>query len=166
MRSAGWPSSSASSARTSIATGGEPAARALSRMLRKTCSRRNGSAGAAQVDAVDRLAQDGLLVLAGRLEVGPGLAPDRAQVARGLLELDRGRVAADVLVEVMEVVLGLLEPVDQVERLGPVADGQGEHLEAGLAALQGVAALVGQPGDHLRRWRPAARPGGPAPGPA
>ena len=47
------------------------------------------------------------------------------------------------------MVLGLLEPADQVERLGPVADGQGEHLEAGLAALQGVAALVGQPGDHL-----------------
>ena len=72
-----------------------------------------------------------------------------AQIAGTLVELDRGRVAADVLVEVMEVVLGLLEPVDQVERLGPVADGQGEHLQAGLAALQGVAALVRQPGDHL-----------------
>ncbi len=43
----------------------------------------------------------------------------------------------------------LLEPVDQVERLGAVADGQGEHLEAGLAALKRIAALVCQPGDHL-----------------
>ena len=94
-------------------------------------------------------ARVGLLRLAGRLEVRPGLAPDLAQVAGAPVELDRGGVAADVLVEVVEVVLGLLEPVDQVERLGPVADGQGEHLQAGLAALQGVAALVGQPGDHL-----------------
>ena len=89
------------------------------------------------------------MLLAGQLEVGPRLAPDRAQIAGNLLELDRGRVAADVFVELLEVVLCLLEPTDQVERLGAVANLQGEHLEARLAALQGVAALVGQPGDHL-----------------
>ena len=81
--------------------------------------------------------------------MGPGFAPDRAQIAGDLLELDRGRVAAHVFVEVVEVVLCLLEPVDQVECLGAVANPQGEHLETRLAALQGVAALVRQPGDHL-----------------
>ena len=91
----------------------------------------------------------GLLVLAGLLEVGPGFAPDRAQIAGDLLELDRGSVAANIFVEMVKVVLCLLEPADQVERLGAVADAQGEHLETRLAALQGVAALVRQPGDHL-----------------
>ena len=47
------------------------------------------------------------------------------------------------------MVLRLLKPADQVERLGAIADGQGEHFEARLAALQGVAAFVRQPGDHL-----------------
>ena len=63
------------------------------------------------------------------------------------------------------MVLGLLKPGDQVERLGPVLDLQGEHLQARLAALQRVAALVGQPGDHLADGRqplgltaPAAAP--------
>ena len=47
------------------------------------------------------------------------------------------------------MVLRLLEPVDQVERVGPIADGQSEHLQARLAALQRIAALVGEAGDHL-----------------
>ncbi len=118
-------------------------------MLRKTCSSRNGSTAQRRSTPSIVSRSAACFVLAGRLEVGPGLAPDGRQIARDLVEVDRRGVAADVLVEVVQVVLRLLEPVDQVERLGPVADGQGEHLEAGLAALQGVAALVRQPGDHL-----------------
>ena len=53
----------------------------------------------------------------------------------------------------MEVVLRLLDAGDQVEGFGPVLDLQGEHLQAGLAALQGVAALVGQAGHHLADGR-------------
>jgi len=40
------------------------------------------------------------------------------QVAAAPLQPDGGRVAADVLVEVVEVVLGLLESIDQAERVG------------------------------------------------
>ncbi len=49
----------------------------------------------------------------------------------------------------VEIILGFLEAADQVQGLGPVAHGQGEHLQAGLAPLQSIAALVRQPGDHL-----------------
>ena len=65
---------------------------------------------AAQVDAVARLAQDGLFLARGGLEVGPGLAPDLPQVARLLVEVDRRGVAANVFVESVQVILGLLEP--------------------------------------------------------
>ena len=97
-----------------------------------------------------RLVEDGLLRPCGPARGGPRLPARscrRSQAA--LLELDRGRVAADVLVEVVQVVLRLLD----AGRSGRAPRGgrgrQGEHLQAGLAALQGVAALVGQPGDHL-----------------
>ena len=93
--------------------------------------------------------QHGLLVLSAGLEMGPGLAPDRPQVARGRLEPDRSGIASDVFVEGVQVVLRILEPGDQVKRLGAVAHGEGEHLEARLAALKRVAALVRQPGDDL-----------------
>ncbi len=49
----------------------------------------------------------------------------------------------------MKVVLRLLKPSDQIERVRAVLHAQGQHLEARLAALQGVAALVRQPGNHL-----------------
>ena len=93
-------------------------------------------AGAVEVDAIERFVEERLLVLAGLLEVGPGFTPDRAQIAGYLLELDRGGVAANVFVEMVEVVLRLLEPADQVERLRAITDPQGEHLETRLAALQ------------------------------
>ena len=165
-RSAGWPSSSAGAARISIATGAEPAARALSRRLRNTWSRRNGSpAQRRSTPSSDSLRRACL-----SLRACSRWAHDSRQTARrsqrDLLELDRGRVAANVFVEVVEVVLRLLEPGDQVERLGAVANLQGEHLETRLAALQGVAALVRQSGDHLRRWRPGVPTGVPAPAPA
>ena len=63
--------------------------------------------------------------------------------------MDGGRVVSDILVERVEVVLGLLEPGDEAEGFGPILDLQGEHLQAHLAAMQGVAALVAQDGHHL-----------------
>ena len=53
------------------------------------------------------------------------------------------------------MVLGLLNAADQLQGLGPVLDLQGQHLQAGLAARQGVAALVGQAGHHLADRRQA-----------
>ena len=49
----------------------------------------------------------------------------------------------------MQVVQGLLLSADQFDRPRPVPHLQCEHLQVCLAALQGVAALVRQPGDHL-----------------
>ena len=51
------------------------------------------------------------------------------------------------------MVLRRLEPRDQGEGFGAVLDGQCQHLQARLAPLQGVAALVRQPGDHLADGR-------------
>ena len=134
----------------STSTGSGQAARAFSRMLRKTCPSRNGSTRSAGRAPSIASRSDGR---SARRAAGSRCAQasrqTSRQVAGAALQPDRGRVAADVLVEVVEVVLGLLEPGDEVERLGAVLDLQGEHLQAGLAALQGVAALVGQPGDHL-----------------
>ncbi len=47
------------------------------------------------------------------------------------------------------MVLSFLDPIDEVESLGAVADDQGEHFQASLAASEGVAALVRQTGHHL-----------------
>ena len=69
-------------------------------------------------------ASTGVAPLAERSQVVPRLAHDLAERARLAVEHDRRRVAADVLVEAMQVVLGLLDAADQVERLGPVADGR------------------------------------------
>ena len=66
---------------------------------------------------------------------------------------DRRRIGPDVLEEAVQVVLRRLEPGDEVERLRPVLDLQGEHLQADLAAMQRVAALVAQAGDHLADGR-------------
>ena len=54
--------------------------------------------------------------------MNPGLSPDRREVADPAFQADRGRVAADVFVEMVEVVLGSLEAGDEVERLGAVPD--------------------------------------------
>ena len=152
----GRPSSSAGSAADRRSRPGRrQAARALSRMLRKTCSRRNGSTAQRRSTPSTVLAQ--------RRPRGPARAGSRcAQASRQTsrrshgapLQLDRGGVAADVLVEVVEVVLGLLDAgrSGRAPRAGPRTV-QGEHLQAGLAALQGVAALVGQAGDHLADGR-------------
>ena len=150
MRIAGWPSSSGLLGPDLDGDRGRAGRQGVVQDVAEDLLEAERVRDAAQVDARRSPRRStACLPLAGRFQVAPGLAPDRAQVARGLVELDRGGVAADVLVEGMEVVLGLLDAADQVERLGPVADGQGEHLQAGLAALQRVAALVRQPGDHL-----------------
>ena len=111
------------------------------------------------------LDQLGPAAAAGRLDVEPGLAPDARQVVAAPLQADRRRVVPDVLEEVVQVVLRLLGTADQVERRRPVLDVQGQHLEAGLAPLQGVPALVGQPGDHLADRREPLGLQGPLLGP-
>ena len=152
--------------RTSTATGGEQAARALSRMLRKTCSSRNGSATQRRSTPSSLLAQRGLASPAGELQVGPGLAPDRREVARAPVELDRGGVAADVLVEVLEVVLGLLDAgrSGRAPRAGRGRPGRASRGRPGCAA--GRCGSRGPGRRPSGRWRPAARPAAPAPGPA
>ena len=121
-------------------------------MLRKTCSSREGST--AQCRSRPSISSRSTASRPSRR--GPGAstpAPDLGQVAGPPLEADRGRIAPDILVEGEEVVLRLLEPSDEVEGFGPILDLQREHLQAHLAAIQGVAALVGQAGDHLADGR-------------
>ncbi len=118
-------------------------------MLRKTCSRRNGSAVQRRSTPSITSRRTACLPLRAGSRWIQAWRQTSRRLQRNLVELDRRRVAADVLIQRVEVVLRLLEPLDQVERLGAVADGQGEHLQASLAPLQGVAALVRQPGDDL-----------------
>ena len=134
-------------------TGSRQAAREFSRMLRKTCSSRNGSTAQCRSMPAGLFAQRGVPALAQQGQVLPRLPPDRRTVPDLAVELERGGVAADLFVELLEVVLGLLDAVDQVQGLGPVLHFPGEHLQARLAAGQGVAALVGQAGHHLADGR-------------
>ena len=133
----------------SIVTGGEPAASALSSRLRKSWSRRNGSPAQQRSTPSSDSLRSACLSLRASLR----WADDSHQTVRRsqgiLLELDGGRVAAHILIEMVEVILCVLEPADQVECFRAITDSQGEHLETRLAALQGVAAFMGQPGDHL-----------------
>ena len=149
-RSAGWPSSSAAARADVDLDGGRAGGQGVIQDVAEDLSEAKRVADAARGRRPPISSRrTACLSLRALLEMGPASRQIIAQVAGGLLELDRGRVAADILVEVMEVVLRLLKPGDQVEGFGPVPDGQGEHLQAGLAALQGVAALVRQAGDHL-----------------
>ena len=56
----------------------------------------------------------------------------------------------------MQIVLGLLDAGYEVEGLRS-GQSPAEHLQAGLAALQGVAVLVGQTGHHLADGRQPLR---------
>ena len=140
-------------------TGSRQAARALSRMLRKTCTRRNGSTAQCRSTPSISSRRRASSALAGRREVLPRLrARLTGKVAGPPFELDRGRVTADVLVEVMEVVLRILNAVDQVEGFGPVSHLPGQHLQASLAALARALRLSwARPGDHLADGRQPLR---------
>jgi hypothetical protein len=112
---------------------------------------------AVQVRVRTLLAHPRLAALAADGEVGPRLPPHRVEGAGFALQHERGGVVADLLVQLLEVVLGLLDATHQIERLGPVLHFQLEHLQAGLTAGQRVAALVGQAGHHLADGRQPLR---------
>ena len=59
----------------------------------------------------------GLLAFAQRLEMRPRPSPDLCQITIPEHELDRGGILAHVLVEPVQLVLGLLDPADQPERV-------------------------------------------------
>ncbi len=101
------------------------------------------------VAAVGVFDEPGLLVGAVHFEMVPGFAPDVGQRGRLACELDGCGVTSDVFEEVVKVVLSGLYAIDQIEGFGPVGDLEREHFEAGLAALECVAAFVSETGDHL-----------------
>ena len=108
---------------------------------------------AVQVHAGGLFPKGGVPALPLEGQVLPRLPPDGGQVPDLAFQLEGARVAAHLLVEMLQVVLGLLDAGDEVQRLRPVLHLPGEHLQARLAAGQGVAALVGQAGHHLADGR-------------
>src|SRR5262249_4435512 len=98
---------------------------------------------AMQVDTRGPLADHGIAAIAGCTQLGPGAAPYAGNVINILFQLDRRRVAADVLKEPMEPILRTLNGLDQLKRLRTIFHFQGQHLEVGLYQLQGVATFVG-----------------------
>ena len=104
---------------------------------------------AVQVDAIDRLAKRCVPPGGARLQVRPGLAPDQSQVAGRTFQLDRRRVAADVLVErgaggPGPSGSGRSGPAPRAGRRRP---GRASRGRPGCAA--GRCGSRGQPGDHL-----------------
>ena len=62
-----------------------------------------------------------LLVIALGLEMGPCSSPDLRQVTLPEQQIDRRSILADILVKPMQVVLSLLDPSNQPERIRTVA---------------------------------------------
>ena len=71
--------------------------------------------------------------------------------------MDGGGVAADVLVQAQQVVLGRLDLGRQLQGLRLALEPPAQPLQVGLAALQGVAALVGEAGHRLADGRQPLR---------
>ncbi len=83
----------------------------------------------------------------------PRFAPQFAQIDALALQDDRRSILPDLFVKQLQMLLGSHRSGDEIERLGPVLDLENQHLQAGLAPLQGVAALVGQAGHRLADGR-------------
>ena len=132
-------------------TGSRQAASEFSKMLRKTLSMASRSTAHGRMlreqRKLDRAGRPG------RFQVPPGLAHDMVQTDEFAVQHDRRRVVADLFVEMVQAVLGGLHAVQEVERLGAILDFQGQHLQAGLDALHGVAVFVGQSRDHFANGR-------------
>ena len=71
------------------------------------------------------------------------------QIPQLQFELERGGIVANLIVELFQMILGRLNADDQVERFRSIFAFECQHFQAGLAACEGVAALVGQAGHHL-----------------
>src|SRR5262249_29764866 len=71
------------------------------------------------VEHVAFLVKNGVATVPANEKVFPGLSPNRGHVPRLALELERSGVGANFLIELLQVVLGLLNPADQVEGFGP-----------------------------------------------
>ena len=83
----------------------------------------------------------------------PGLADNLFEAQRPAIQHDRRRVLADFLVQMVQAVLGGLHAVQKIQCLGTILNFQGQHLQAGLHALHGVAVFVGQPCHHFADGR-------------
>lgn len=79
----------------------------------------------------------------------PGLTDSGIEPGRPAIQHDRRRIFTDLIVEMVKVVLGRLQAIEVIERQGTVCDLQGQHFQAGLHPLHGVAAFVGQPRGHF-----------------
>ena len=148
MSTAGCPAALASAHSTSITTGSWAAASAFSRILRKTWIEPERVAGASQVRVAPFSEQD-VPPNPARREASHASRSEVADPAGSAVQDDRRGIASHLLIEAMQVVLGLLDTGHQARAPGPVLELGGEQLEAKLTVLKRVASLVGQAGGHL-----------------
>ena len=90
-----------------------------------------------------------------QFQLPPGLVDDLIEAEGLAVQHDRRGILADLFVEMVQAVLGDLHAVQEVEGLGAILDFQGQHLQAGLHPLHGVAVFVGQPCGHFADGRQA-----------
>ena len=89
------------------------------------------------------------------LQLLPGLVQHVVQPAESGAQLERGGIFPYALIQVEQIILRFLKLVDKLDGRRPVFHFTAQHLQAGLAALQSIAAFVGQPGAYLPDRREA-----------
>ena len=129
-------------------------------MLRKTCPSRKGSPTQCRSTPSTTLAKRRPRRPRGGHRGSPRPRARSRQVADTKLQVDRGRIAADILEEVVQVVLRRLEPGDQVEgfRAGLRPPGRASPGRPGRDGGRCGSRGPGRP--PSRRWPPVVRPGG------
>ena len=107
-----------------------------------------------QVDAARLLVQVGGPALPADGEVAPRLPPNRLDRPRLALQRQGGGVVADLVVELLQMVLGLLQALQHLQGRGPIFHLQGQHLQARLAARSALPLSCARP---VTIWPMAAR---------